>query len=389
MPTSSGTAAPILIVDDDEQVRGLVYRLLTDQGYACAQASNSVEARERLEREDFALILCDVNMPGESGIALVRDVLAEHPETAAVMVTGLDDPALADIALGLGAYGYVIKPFRTSELLINVTNALRRRDLEVENRAHRERLERTVLERTVELRQTIEQLEHSREDLRHSQEETIRRLSYAAEFRDVETGEHIERMSRYCTLIARALGIDDERCLVIRAASPMHDVGKIGIPDRILLNPDPLSAEEWQIMRQHAEIGYRILAGSGLELLDVAATIAHTHHERLDGSGYPRGLKGSEIPLDGRIAAVADVFDAVTSDRCYQRALPLEDALEIIRKGRGALFDPDVIDCFLGSIDDVLAVRQAHAPELANELGRALDGLPAVSRSSRNGPLSR
>jgi putative two-component system response regulator len=272
------------------------------------------------------------------------------------MVTGLDDPALVEEALQLGAYGYVIKPFRRSGLLINVANALRRRELEIENRAHRLSLEQTVRERTAELQETIANLELSKVELRRSQEETIRRLSYAAEFRDAETGRHVERMGQFCGILARRLGLDGERCRLIESASPMHDVGKIGIPDSILLNPEPLTAGEWAIMRRHPDIGYRILSGSSSQLLELAAGIALTHHERWDGSGYPQGLVRDETPLEGRIAAVADVFDAVTNNRIYQQALPLEEALAVIRDGRDTLFDREVVDAFFDGLDEILAI---------------------------------
>jgi putative two-component system response regulator len=360
--TVSPALEPILVVDDDDQVRELVRRVLESHGFTCETAASSGEARERIDGGRYALILCDVNMPGGSGLDLVRQVLADRHDLAAVMMTGQDDARLAEEALDLGAYGFVIKPFRQSELLINVTNALRRRRLELQSRAHRELLEETVRERTVELRSTIAQLERSELELRRSHQETIRRLSYAAEYRDEETGRHVERMSRYCLIVARGLGLGEERCRLIGAASPMHDVGKIGIPDRILLTPDPLTPEDWVVMRRHPEIGFRILAGSGSELLELAAVMALTHHERIDGSGYPDGLHGEEIPLEGRIAAVADVFDAVTNDRVYQRALPVDDAFEIIREGRGRLFDPDVVDCFLTFRLQVLAAGvQAEA----------------------------
>jgi PAS domain S-box-containing protein len=191
--------------------------------------------------------------------------------------------------------------------------------------------------------------------LRRSREETIRRLSRAAEYRDDETGAHIERVSRYCELIAISLGLDPERCEQLRIASPMHDVGKIGIPDAILLKPGPLNAEERAEIERHAEIGHCILNGSDAALLDLAATIAWTHHERWDGHGYPRGLEQEEIPLAGRIAAVADVFDALTSHRIYRPAMSYPEAVAIMRSGRGSQFDPRVLDVFLEAESEIRA----------------------------------
>lgn len=359
--SEQGETGRVLVVDDEEQVRGLLGRVLAGHGYSPVLAADAREARQRLGEADFPLMLCDMNMPGESGLELVGRVLTERPETAAVMVTARDDPELADAALELGAYGYIIKPFTANEVLIAVANALRRRALELENRAHRERLELTVLDRTAALRAAISDLELSERRLQRSQEETACRLAAAVELRDEETGSHIERVGRSCELVARRLGLEPERCELVRVASLLHDVGKIAIPDRILLKPGTLTQEERREMERHTEIGYRILAGSDATLLELAATIAWTHHERFDGRGYPRGLRGEEIPLEGRIAAVVDVFDALTSMRPYRPPVPLEEAVASMRAGRGGSFDPAILDLFLDSLEDVLEVRRAVA----------------------------
>ena len=214
-----------------------------------------------------------------------------------------------------------------------------------------------------ELVETVARLRQADSALQLSQAETIRRLAFAAEFRNAETGRHTERMSRYCELLARKLELDDERCELIRLASALHDVGKIAIPDRILLKPSSLTESERRVMERHAEIGHRLLANSSSELLDVAAMIALTHHEHVDGTGYPRGLAGEEIPLEGRIASVADVFDAITSNRVYRPALPLEVAIEVMREGRGTQFDPLVLDLFLDALGDVRAIAEGRNPE--------------------------
>jgi putative two-component system response regulator len=351
----------ILIVDDEEQIRTLLGRLLGAHGYECITAESAAAGRRLLEQTPVALVLSDVNMPGESGLDFTREVLAHYPDTAVVMVTGMDDRRYAETAIEVGAYGYVLKPFKPNELIINVGNALRRRSLEIENRSHRGRLEQTVLDRTSALRDTIAQLESSESELRRLREETIRRLSWAAEFRNQETGEHIVRMSLYCALLARLAGLDAERAEMIRIASPMHDVGKIGIPDRILLKPGRLTEEERHVMEAHAEMGHRILAGSGVELLDLAARMALTHHERIDGFGYPGRLVGEAIPIEGRICAVADVFDALTSDRVYRKAFRPDEARAVMLEGRGTQFDAALLDLFFGHFDDVLAIRRAAA----------------------------
>jgi putative two-component system response regulator len=355
------TPVRILVVDDEEPIRRVIARLLQRNGYECETAGGAEEAMALLSEGDFALVLTDMDMPGTSGLDLINQIVEAFEDIATVMVTGMDDAKLAGTALKIGAYGYVIKPFEPNEILISVMNALRRRSLEIENRNHRLRLEQMVRDRTAELWEAIARLEKAEKDLRQSREETVQRLSIAAEFRDDETAQHIQRMSRYCSLLARKAGEDSERCDLIRVASLMHDVGKIGIPDQILLKPAALTPEERTIMEQHSEIGYRILAGSQSELLRRAAEIAWTHHERVDGSGYPLGIKGDEIPLEGRIAAIADVFDALTSDRVYKKAFPLGRAIEIMREGRGKHFDARLLELFLDSMDEVLVIRDQYA----------------------------
>jgi putative two-component system response regulator len=358
------TPAHVLVVDDDPRIRAILAAMLERHGYTYEVAANAREARERLGRATFEVMLCDMHMPGETGLELISDVLRFYPDIAAVMVTGAEDPSLAEMAIELGAYGYMTKPFRVNELLIQVANALHRRRLELENRKHRASLELSVEENTAALRLAVSDLESSQLELRAYQEETIRRLSSAAELRDLETGKHLDRMSRYCALLAGKVGLGDERIDLIRVASPMHDVGKIAIPDSILLKPGSLTQDERRVMQRHTEIGYKILSGSRAELLRLAADLAWTHHERFDGTGYPRGLRGEEIPLEGRIAAVADVFDALTTDRVYRKAMPVDEAVELMRTERGKHFDPSILDLFFASLDDVDAIRR-QADELA------------------------
>ena len=216
---------------------------------------------------------------------------------------------------------------------------------------------------TIGMVQDVTRRKQLEEDLRHSREETIYRLARAAELRDQETGQHIERVSRYCSLLAERLGIDPARGELLRLASPLHDVGKIAIPDRILLKPGTFTPEERRQMEAHAELGYRMLADSGHELLELAALVALTHHERFDGTGYPQGLAGADIPVEGRILAVADVFDALTSDRVYRPAMALDETLAILADGRGSHFDPLVLDAFLDSLPTVVSIRDMYADE--------------------------
>jgi putative two-component system response regulator len=344
----------VLVVDDEAPVRRMVGRILSEHCNTTGVADAS-EALRLLELEKFDLVLCDVNLRGTSGLELTRLILAEYPEIAVVMISGGDDPAIAQVATEYGAYGYMIKPFTASELRIATDNAIRRRALEIENRRIRRQLERTVTARTRELSDAVASLESSTDELRFARRQTIRLLTRALQYRDEETADHIERVSRYCSLIAARIGLDPDS---LRLASAMHDIGKIGVPDRILRKPGPLTPGERKHMERHAEIGHQILGNSGSHLLDLAASVARTHHERWDGAGYPRGLAGEAIPLEGRIAAVADVFDALTSDRVYRDALPSDEAVEIMTAQRGKQFDPAVLDAFLGALDEVLAIQQ-------------------------------
>lgn len=328
------TPEPILCVDDDVQVRRLIERMVTGAGHECIAVGSVDDARRLLAERHFSVVLCDIGMPGESGLELLEELARTRPEVATVMVTGSDDPKIADVALALGAYGYLTKPFAPNELLIDLANALRRRGLEAEHRAYEERLERMVAARTAQLERAYM--------------ETLMRLGRAIDYHDGITGEHVERVASCAHAIALTLGLDAEHAQRIRLAAPLHDAGKIAIPSSILRKPASLTDEERREMERHAELGYELLAGSGNDLLDLAATIAYTHHERWDGSGYPRGLAGEEIPLEGRIVAVADVYDALTSDRPYRGALSVHAARAHLRRECGRAFDPQVVDAFLG-----------------------------------------
>jgi putative two-component system response regulator len=342
----------LLVVDDDEEIRRFHGRVLVDSDYDCALAATCAEARGLLTESEFSLVICGLRIGGESGLDLVHDIRSELPDTAVVMASDEDDVMLAEIALDNGAFGFMVKPLTANQLLIGVSNALYRRRVEQQNDVHRRRLEEALRDRATELRAAIE-------GLRHSQEETARRLSRAVEVRDVQTGGHLERIGDLSELLGLELGLSVERVELLRIAAPMHDVGKMGMPDRILLKPTDLTEEERREMKRHAEIGYELLSGSSSELLAMAAVIALTHHERFDGTGYPRGLVGEEIPIEGRIVAVADVFDALISDRVYRPAFALEAAVDTMRNGRGTQFDPAVLDALLENIDAVaLIVRQ-------------------------------
>jgi putative two-component system response regulator len=331
----------VLVVDDDRGICELATVLLSEQGYDCETATTPAEAREALRRRPISLCLCDLYLGPHSGFELAQEITALAPDVALVMMSGSDDVAVVEKALELGAYDYLLKPFRESELAIAVKNALHRRRLEQESRELRRRLEDAVAT---------------------SREETIQRLARAVEFRDTPTGRHVGRMSAYCRMLAARLGIPGPRAAVIQTASLLHDIGKLGIPDRILSKPGKLTEEERREMQAHTTLGHRLLSGSSSELVELAAIIALTHHERVDGKGYPHNLRGDEIPVEGKIAAVCDVFDALTSPRPYRaREFSFEEAVAIMRAERGAAFDPEILDPFLGSLDEVKRIRSTHA----------------------------
>lgn len=325
--------------------------------------------------------------PGEDGADDVKAI-----ETyAAVMYPGADAPA--GVLVGYRNYDAVAGAIRTQALPIAgavivvfillylaLLPLLRRmsRQLSLSNQELRHRAEvlnenldqRAVIEQR--LRETIASLERSENALALSQEETIMRLSMAVETRDQETGDHIERMGRYCELLAEKLGWSADRCELLRIAAPLHDVGKIAVPDAILLKPGKLTPEERVEIERHAEIGHEILAGSDSPLLDLAARIALSHHEHWDGGGYPNQLSGEQIPIEGRMAAIADVFDALTSDRVYRPAMTVERALAIMSEGRGSHFDPELLDVFFDSIVEVMMIRDGNVEKPRPDGGQQL-----------------
>jgi len=340
-----GNGARVLVADDDPYVRDILSRWLSAEGYACAAAAGGDEALSRLEAGPYDLLVSDIRMPGLSGIDLLTEARRRYPDLAVVMVTAIDEKDVAVRALELGAYGYVIKPFDQSEVIINTVNALERRRLVLASRQYERGLEQKVREQT--------------ESIRASQEEIALRLIAASEYRDDETGAHIRRIGLYAEAVATALGFGLDAAEMLRLAAPMHDVGKIGIPDAILQKPGRLSEVERNAMKGHTLIGGDILAGTNIEMLNVAREIALAHHERWDGTGYPRGIAGEVIPETARIVAVVDVYDALVHRRVYRPAMPEEKALRILRENRGTQFDPRALDSFLDVLPQVRSIRES------------------------------
>jgi putative two-component system response regulator len=350
----------LLVVEDSNEIRISGERLLSSRGYTCDGAANAAEARAKLAANNYSVVLLDINMPGESGMALLEHIRRDHSSIAVLMVTGEDDPDLARAAIEMGAFGYLVKPVRPSELLINVSGALYRRELEADNRRAMHRLEGIVAERTTQLLRALGTVQRSESKLAASEQETILRLARLVEFRDEETGRHVDRMSSFCGVLAQRIGFTTAKVEELRQASQLHDVGKVAVPDAILFKPGKLTDEEFEVMRGHARKGYDMLVDSPSDLVQEGATIAWTHHEKWDGKGYPRRLAGEEIPLEGRVAAVADVFDALTSHRVYRPAFPVRSALEIMDADRGKHFEPRLLDALHDSLGDIEALRREY-----------------------------
>ncbi len=320
-------------MDDEPSVTQVLARWLEADGYICSQAGSGADALIALGEKDYPLVVTDIMMPGMTGVELLEKIRKTRPRTAVIMLTGVDDRSTANRALELGAYTYMIKPFERSEVLINVANAFQRRSLEIMRDEYECRLENDVRKRTAEVRRT--------------QEEIILRLTAAAEYRDDETGAHIRRIGLYAAALVQRMGWNQQEIDDIRLAAPMHDVGKIGVPDRILHKPGKLTPEEFEDVKRHTEIGGRLLAGSPSPLLCMARDIALCHHEKWNGSGYPQGLSGEAIPIAAQVVAICDVYDALTHDRVYRPAMSEDKALAIMSQERGSHFAPKVFQVFM------------------------------------------
>jgi putative two-component system response regulator len=354
---SSVTVVPretVLIVDDDPPMRTVTERILRKAQYDVVQAGTADEARLLWEIHRPQVALVDLNLGGEPGSALLKEAWVRHLDTAVIVVTGSDDIDVADDAFRRGASGYVVKPFTPNELLMQVSSALLRRRLERSVADHVRELERKVVESTTGISELRMRLETVTAGSSLADERIVEHLTSAVCLRDDDTGRHIERVGVTAAALAGWRGFVVDPMPAIRLAAAMHDVGKIGIPDWVLLKPGRLTPDERTIIERHCELGHALLSGSNSPVLKLAASVALNHHERWDGNGYPNRLRGDDIPLEARITSVADVFDALTRDRVYRAALPLDTAVDIMLRDRGGLFDPQLLDLFLERLDDVL-----------------------------------
>lgn len=459
--------ARILAIDNEPETLQMVEQTLGGR-FVCELATDVRTARQRLANDGFQVVFCDIQMPGESGLALVEELAAESEATAVVPIAGTEDSSLVEHALEIGVYGYLVKPFSAGQLLITAETALRRLELEASERARRRSLQETIqaavdrapvpifakdLERrylvanrfaheimrqapgemigrtdaemhTPETEQVIhegdmrvlrdeepsyremtieimgrdrtfltvrfpyigpdgnlagivgisaettaqreaeraqqgqvEAQEQTIEELRSSRQEAVEVLAGAIAPYVAESRQHAGRMARTACYLASRIGLGERQAELLKSAAPLHDVGNIAVPPEVLHKPGPLTPEEQVRMERHTEVGFRILSDSESELMQMAARIALGHHERFDGSGYPRALAGEEIPIEARIAAVADVLDALLSDRPYRPAMSVEEATAVIEAGRGTQFDPEIVDVLLAHLEDALALR--------------------------------
>jgi cyclic di-GMP phosphodiesterase len=342
----------ILVVDDDESVRDLITAIVSHSGYECRAVGSAEAALTSLQSTTkYALVLSDLAMQGMDGFALLERIRKLDPQLPVVMVTGVHDISVALSTIRSGAYDYLLKPFERDQLLATVRRALENRRLKMENLSYRNRLETLVAARTELLQRTNADLERAMSDLERSYDITLEALGDALDLKDAETEGHSKRVTAFTIAIARAMELPGERVRVIARGAFLHDVGKMAIPDAILRKPGRLTPDEQMLMREHALRGYQML--HKIPFLKEAANIVYSHQERFDGTGYPRGLKGDQIPLGARIFAVADTFDAITSDRPYRAAQSISSARREIQRHSGHQFDPEVVDTFISISEQI------------------------------------
>lgn len=341
--------AKILIVDDQELSIRLLSEILAKAGYVNITATTDPrEAIELYAQKHPDLLILDLNMPHMDGFQVMSKLKEIEGDNylPILLISNDENQEVRFLALESGGKDFLNKPYERVEVLIRIRNLLEVRILHNQIRDQNKLLEERVKDRTQELYST--------------QLDVIQRLARAVEFRDSETGMHIIRMSHYSAFMAAKVGLSMEDCEIILTASPLHDIGKIGIPDQILSKPGKLTPEEWTIMKTHTTIGGELLSGSSSKYLKIGRQIALSHHEKWDGSGYPNGLKGNDIPVVGRICGLCDVFDALTSKRPYKLAWSLEDTLKEMENGRGKHFDPQLLDCFMDNLGEIKYIKEKY-----------------------------
>lgn len=341
----------ILVVDDEPLIREILVRKLSDTGYKVTQADNGIAALEIMADKPFPLVLSDIMMPRMDGLEFLKSLKLLHPDTAVVMITAVSNVNIAIEALREGAFDYILKPFNLEEIVLSLRNAQEKRRLILENRMYQNQLEEIVKDQTSEIRGLLSLEQHKTSELNKALEEiqvtyntTLETLSTALDYRDNETEGHSQRVAKYSLEIANVLHLQKEEKETLARGAILHDIGKIGIPDSILLKPARLTDAEWSTMRNHTLYGYRML--KDIPFLKEATTIVLHHQEKYDGTGYPHGLKGNDISIGARIFAVADTYDAMTTDRPYRKALSDSYAINEIKRCSGTQFDPEIVDAF-------------------------------------------
>jgi response regulator RpfG family c-di-GMP phosphodiesterase len=345
----------VLLVDDDTQVREVLQQIFRSAGYECLMAASGAEALAIFRVSRPPLTVTDLRMPGMDGVAVLRSLRQLDPDAAVMVLTGAPEVKAAIDSLKLGADDFIVKPVNVDELLIAAERALERRQLLLERRQYQALLERRVEEATRDLQRAFQQL-------KDTYRATLETLGAALDSRDVGTEAHSRRVHGYAMVTAREHGVAEESMGDLAHGVLLHDIGKIGIPDAILLKPGPLTKDEWTIMRRHPEIGKRLI--ENIPFLKGAVPIVYCHHERWDGNGYPQGLREEDIPLGARIFAVVDAFDAMTFDRPYSRAVPFDAARAEIRRCAGSHFDPTVVESFSRIPNTILEEIRLKSSEL-------------------------
>jgi putative nucleotidyltransferase with HDIG domain len=381
-------AAPtrILIVDDDASVRDVISVLLQEEGYECRTASSAEAALDIAAAEAPPLVISDMKMPGRDGIWLLEAFRERYSETAVIMLTGYGDTEAAVDCLRRGAVDYLLKPPKLTDLIRAIERALAKRRIELARKRYQKKLERKVRDRTGELRSALR-------NIQHTYQTTLLALVRALDAREHETSDHSQRVVKYTEAIAERLGLRGPELEEIGRGALLHDIGKIGVPDAVLLKPAKLTPDEWKEMRRHPDIGYDMIRS--IEFLNTPAAIVLSHQERFDGRGYPRGLRGEEIHIGARVFAVADTLDAMTSDRPYRKGTTFENAVDEIQRCAGSQFDPEVVRAFMDLgvnnlrriKDDMAAAKGRDAGEAEQDardaeeaLERALDSVDVATR---------
>lgn len=374
MPDEAGGATrpgeQVLVVDDERPIRTMLQRVLAHRGFEVEAVEDATAALRELATGRYAALVTDMRMPGLSGRELLDQALRKDPDLVVIVITGVPDMQGALEALRAGASDFLAKPLNFDDLTRSLRVALDRRTARLQSARYQEQLESQVQVRTAELREALAKLGNANTELRSAYRGTIDVLKRAVAFRDNETGRHTERIGMLAGELANALGLPQADSEMLVEASALHDIGKIAVPDAILHKPGKLTPEEFELVKMHTILGAQIIGDPSAPVLSAGRDIVLSHHEKWDGTGYPNGLAGTDIPLFARIVAVVDVWDALTHARVYKPAFSFEKAAQIIRDGKGTHFDPNVAQLFLDRLDTITALQTAIDSESGGEYAK-------------------